>query len=751
MPRVAALLGLLLAASSVMLPAGALGLTEAGANTAANTAGLATSLPAATDASEPSLTVAPAGLAPLRPGEDLTVSVTIANPTSAEIGLGTVDIYLAQRALTTRTALEDWLADAESTNRGDLLVSVPTTSAIPAGATVTLPVTVPAASVSLTALNNWGARGIAATLEAGSDLQVEGRGTFVWFLDDEITPVNLSVLMPITVPEGSAGLIPAIALESYTSAAGLLTRQLDGVINRPVAIAIDPMIIASIRILGSSAPASALDWLSRLDLASNDIFPLGYADADPALQSQAGAAAVLAPISFDPSIDPALFTTPTATPTDATEGTEQTDGTDAATAPPADGTTTDTVTPPTSADLLAWDYTRTDIAWPGTGTVARDDLDFFAASGLTTTVLSETNVNRSEIPTPNAVVALPSGTGLVTDDALSDALHTAAMATTDATWSAAMAEVASRLAVVSAEDPSTARTLVASFDRGWPESADRVGQTLEALSGLLWETPATLQAALGAPPAAGVDFDSGAEPDSRLGPVRSLLEREAQLTGFSSVLADPVTVTAPARLELLSLLSTSWADQSVSWQDQITTSLAASAETLQSVTVTTRGPVQVLGSKVPFPITLNNTFDQSVTVRVQVIPSNGRLIVGSDLDTTIDPNSAKAITIPVSAAIGNGDVTLRVTLFTPAGTALGESAPIAVNVRADWEGVGAAIFAGLVVAFFGFGIWRNIVRRRKERAEREADGTADSAELPDPGSDSPPTAPPYPLTVQPHG
>jgi len=731
MPRVAALLSLLLAVSSLLLPAG----TAAGAVPFSGT--LPGASPAVAVPAKPTLTVAAATLQPLRPGDDLTVNVTVSNPTTTEIGPGTVSVYLAQRALTTRSAVKDWLTAAESTNRGDLLMSVASSAVIPGGATVTIPVTVAAASVSLTARNNWGARGIAATLETGSKLQIEGRGTFVWFLDEKITPVNLAVLMPITTPPSSAGLIPAIALEAYTSASGLLTRQLDGVINRPVAIAIDPMIIASIRILGSAAPATAVDWLTRLDLAENEIFPLGYADADPALQSQAGATAVLTPISFDANIDPAHFTTSVPTPSAAPERTGAPE--------PAPADTPAIVITPTTTELLAWDYTRTDIAWPGSGTVARSDLNFFSASGLTTTVLSETNVSRSEIPTPNAVVALPNGTGIVTDDAVSAALHTAAMATTDATWSDAMAEVASRLAVVSAEAPGSARTLVAAFDRGWPLSADRVGQTLDALTALPWENPATLQAALDAPPADDVNFDAGAEPDSHLGPARALLERESALDAFSSVLADPVTVTAPARLELLALLSTSWADQSLGWRDQVAASLAASAGTLQSVTVTTRGPVQVLGSKVPFPITLNNTLNQAVTVRVQVIPSNGRLIVGSELETIIDPNSAKAVTIPVSAAIGNGDVTLRVTLFTPAGTSIGESAPIAVNVRADWEGVGAALFAGLVVAFFGFGIWRNIVRRRRERAAREQGGANTHTTVP------PPASPAQPPTVHPRG
>ncbi|HZK58855.1 MAG TPA: DUF6049 family protein, partial [Cryobacterium sp.] len=108
--------------------------------------------------------------------------------------------------------------------------------------------------------------------------------------------------------------------------------------------------------------------------------------------------------------------------------------------------------------------------------------------------------------------------------------------------------------------------------------------------------------------------------------------------------------------------------------------------------------------------------DQAVTVRVHVVPSNGRLVVGSDVDAILDADSARTVKVPVTAAVGNGDVTLRVTMFTPDGTPLDEPALISVNVRADWEGLGALIFAAFVVAFFGFGVWRNILRRRRERA-----------------------------------
>ncbi|WP_286345621.1 hypothetical protein [Frondihabitans sucicola] len=60
--------------------------------------------------------------------------------------------------------------------------------------------------------------------------------------------------VPLTVPESTSGLISSDALASYTSENGLLTQELQAVRGKNVAIGIDPMILASIRILGNVAP-----------------------------------------------------------------------------------------------------------------------------------------------------------------------------------------------------------------------------------------------------------------------------------------------------------------------------------------------------------------------------------------------------------------------------------------------------------------------------------------------------------------
>ena len=197
---------------------------------------------------------------------------------------------------------------------------------------------------------------------------------------------------------------------------------------------------------------------------------------------------------------------------------------------------------------------------------------------------------------------------------------------------------------------------------------------------------------------------------------------------------------APNRLALLALLATSWRTEPAAWRTAVGDNLTASQSVLHGVTVSTKGPINVVGSKVDIPVTLSNTLSQAVTVRVQVVPSNGRLVVGNDVDAVIDASSAKSVSVPVTAAVGNGAVTLNVTLYSPAGAAIDEPSLIPVNVRADWEGIGSRIFAALVVLFFGFGVWRNIVHKRRNRAlaaQSDADPDADLES----GADAPPTAP----------
>src|SRR5690606_26383410 len=95
--------------------------------------------------------------------------------------------------------------------------------------------------------------------------------------------------------------------------------QLDGVTGTSAVLAIDPLIPASIRALGTAAPVSAVTWLTRLEALSNERFALQAGDADATVQARAGLTELLTPLPLTSVLTPENFvateTTPTPSPT----------------------------------------------------------------------------------------------------------------------------------------------------------------------------------------------------------------------------------------------------------------------------------------------------------------------------------------------------------------------------------------------------------------------------------------------------
>lgn len=515
---------------------------------------------------------------------------------------------------------------------------------------------------------------------------------------DADQPVRLTIAVPLTAPALETGLIAAEALEEWTSPQGRLTRQLEAVLGRPVAIGIDPMIIASIRVLGTSAPPSAVAWLDRLAAAPNQVFPLSYGDTDLTLATQAGAATIPQPISF-PGLDPALFPadppgpgepTPSPTPTDA----------------PAGGV-------PTLEELLAWPYSVESLAWPREDTVVAADLPALEASGYDDVILTSTNVARDASSSPTAQVE--GMTALVSDRAVSDALSAAAAATDDAAWESAMAAVHSALASAAAVQPGDRATVFATIQRTAPVVGSRLAETLDALTASASVTSIPLSMALGTPPAPATIIEQPQAAD-RVAQTQQLLATDSAERRFARVAANPDAITGPRRLELLGLLSAEWAANPTGWSDAVGAFLKASRDLLDAVRVEETSQVNFFAEKSVIPVPVTNDLPEPVTVYVTIDPNTPLLAVEeSRVEVVVPPNSQASAQVPVQA-ISNGRVTLIVELSSADGVQIGPTRLVQVNVVAGWEGPVFTILAVLVVAMFAFGIVRTIVRRRRPPA-----------------------------------
>lgn len=541
------------------------------------------------------------------------------------------------------------------------------------------------------------------------------------------TPI--AIVMPITVPATALGLISSDDLATYTAPTGALTRQLDAAIGHNVTLAIDPMIIASIRVLGSSAPSSASEWLDRLALVGNETFALPYADADLAAELQAGHSTLFAPTSFNFALSEDNFDEPNPLPSQAplnevpapTPSPTSEEGT-------AD-TTSDAPLLPTTEELLAWPYTLSGIAWPAANTMNAATPEALAANGYHTTIVAESNLTAPEKGASSASAHTGDFALLVADTELNDAVSEAFSARRESDWQIAAAR--SNEVLTAAAASGSPRSLLAMLPRAWPSNPNALSATLNSIE----QNPAASVvplSALQALPATEVTVADLAEAPERLSMINALVERETELAGFSTALADPTTLMGDERLRILGLLGVAWLNDETQWRTAVGENLQRSYGILNSVSVVANNTVLVVGGSAQFPVTVENSFIEPVTLRVTLTPSNGRLVVDESAEVTVDGGSSSTVLVPVNARVGNGLVDVTVTLTTAAGVLLEDPVTIPVDVRADWEGVGAALLGTAILLFFGFGIFRNIRRQRRERAAEEAadasDPSVDSSE-----------------------
>lgn len=509
---------------------------------------------------------------------------------------------------------------------------------------------------------------------------------------------RLAVIVPITSPAGSDGLIPAELLGEFTAPAGLLSRQLDAVAGTGAVLAIDPMVVASIRVLGTSAPANARDWLARLDALSNDRFALPYADADPTLFLHSDAGAPPTPLGFGFAIDPADFAaaeaspSPTASPIPAPEPT---------TTPDPDAPTAI----PTPEQVVAVPGADTAIAWPRAGTVASGDL---AALGAPMAVLSAADVTGAA----SGLATVEGVRVLVVDDVLSAAVQSAAAALDELTWASEVAAAATALdAAIAAQSAETAMVVVA-LDRLAAADAPRLGATITALT----SGPATIASltSLEAGDAASAELVPGEQDAARLAALDARLVDETALDRFASAVDDPVAVVDSARLETLALGSQAWVDRT-DWTTALDEAAAAARALLSSVHII-ESSFLFVADRSTLPVSIQNDGPRPVTVLVTADPRTGLLDIDPAPVEVVVPAGSQATAEFAATAVSNGAVTVTVTMSSPVGVPIGSPAVADVNVQAGWETPVIAAAAAAVALLLVFGIIRTVRRIRRQRA-----------------------------------
>lgn len=651
----------------------------------------------------------------LRPGGDLQLSIAVRNDTTEAIDTADVTVALSYATLDTRAELHDWL-DAEADNDTDPVQAGAQLRLAPSSTAevgLTVPVDQIPFSKDRTAL---GTHAVLVTVTGPGGVVSTARTAVE--LADEAAPereTGVSVLVPLTVPDTADGLLSAETLADDTNSTGTLTRQLDEVIGKGVTIGVDPRILASIRILGRSAPKSALDWLDRLQTAPNERFALPYADADVSAQAQAGLATLLSPVSFEYAIDNKRFAAAPGTATPAPT-----------TAADAGQPAEDLPARPSAESLVASDWSTSlgNVAWPDEGTLRGSDLDVYAASGVNRTIVASDGLLLPQDVTTTARASVGASDLVVADSRLTDAFNAAATATDDTEWRARVSVIATDLAEV--QEEGEAPSVVLTLGRDSALSAERLSETLDAIDSLPWSRATTLSSALAVPATQGASVVDSPESTLRVNQVRGLLGSGSRVEAFSSVLQKPELLTGKSRNDVLALLSVGWRGDGSAWRDAVTTAREQADTTLSLVSIDATDSILQVSRDSSIPVYVRNQLPWPVAVRIQASTSNAVLDIdeGAIETTAIDARSQGRVLIPVKARVGNGETSLGLQLTSSDGAPIGTATGMTTSVRADWETVGTLVIGIVLVIVFGLGIIRNILRRRRGDTPEEEDPNA---------------------------
>lgn len=629
------------------------------------------------------------------PGLSTSASVTVQNGTGDALSTGHVVVELNRTALADRAAVADWFESEDADGAFDRIAD-DSTAAVNAGASATSSIPLPQELFADLAPGVYPLRAELTGASPGSGSEEDATATSVLVVSAAQRP-QVAVLVPITATPQNGALLSIDELTELTAADGDLTAQLDGVSGTSAVLAIDPAIPAAIRVLGTSAPTSVTEWLDRLDALPNERFALQFGDADATTQAQADLPSLLAPTTLAPFLDPKNFQAP-ATPTpDATPSPTPTDG----------------PVLPDDETLSVVDGAAPGILWPR-GDVTTDDLADFRTylGGTASTVLPSTSLSSGS----SGHAAVGDADVLVTDAAASDALSTAANEP-DATARSRSLAAANAYLFLSAQQ--SAAPLIVGLDRDENRTADALRDAVTTA-----DSPGVDLTSVRAAPAGAASVDSDVD-DDRGAALHRMLADEVTLGSFSTILSDPQLLLSPERIRILRTIGVG--HSAAQFEKALRSHTDATQDTLAAVDIPQSSTIQLLSANADLPFSVRNDLPWPVNIVLYTRPSDPRLEVKPVTTAEIQARTTGRVKVPVSARVGSGELDLHLSLKSPTGVSIGQDQTVRVAVRAEWEGIGLAVFGSLIAILLVLGIVRTLRRRRKNRDEAPQDAETDAA------------------------
>jgi hypothetical protein len=632
-------------------------------------------------------------------GAATSAVVTVQNETDAEVSPGRVLVELNRTPLADDAAISSWL-DGEDVEGAFAQLGAESTNSVDAGASGTTTISVPPELLADLAPGVYplraGLSGATTGATGSDDLVSRNASATSVLIVTSGEAAQVAVVVPITATPANGTLLTSEELSALTAEDGALTAQLDGVTGTAAILAIDPAIVAAIRVLGTSAPTQARDWLERLDQLPNERFALQFGDADATAQAQAQLPALLQPTTLSTFLDPSNFPNTPATPAPGDE-------------PAGSPSPTPTTAPqlPDDAELSEIDGATPGILWPR-GDVTQGDLATFSGylDGTAATILPSSVTAGAT----SAHALAGDAQVLISDDDAATALSLAAAEAEPGARQRQLAAASAHLFLAAQSAPGA--PLLVGLDRDETRTASALRDAISTA-----DTPGFSLSALRGLPTAPVAVTGAADP-AYAAAVGTLLGDEQTLGQFATILSDPQLLLSLERIRILRTLAVGIPADSFS--KVVAQHQKGTQETLGAVSIPPSSTIQLLTAAADLPFGVRNDLPWPVTIQLSVSPTDPRLEVKPVVEQVVQANTSMRIKVPVEARVGSGEVGLRLNLSSPTGVPIGGTEVVRVAVRAEWEGIGVGIFGGLIVLLIALGVVRTVRRRRREAIESQS-------------------------------
>jgi Family of unknown function (DUF6049) len=400
----------------------------------------------------------------------------------------------------------------------------------------------------------------------------------------------------------------------------------------------------------------------------------------------------------------------------------------------------------TASSVLGPTYQSSSIAWPADGLADSSVLGNLAVNGVDTVVLasSEMPATGSVFTPDDAVTSTPTPAGTTMKVLLADSTLTSVLGSAPASSAssaggafAVSQRFLAETAMIEAEDPQAARSVVVAPPRTWDPSSALASDVLSDTTSTPWLSPDTLSG-LAATATSSSQSQRQEPPDNQISSseltgtyLKQVGALGARLRSYKSILAQPES-------QYLDRLDGGVAaTESSAWRGSPAARNAGAAmlarvsgyvsNVEQKVQVINSGRATLVGSSGSLPVSIQNGLSHAIRVRLQATePPNSRLkVVGYTPKGLITVGAGQIESVRVSVHSGGvGSTTVGLRLYGQDGRPL-PNGPVSLTVQSTQFGSTL-----LIIIFAALGVLvLTAIARAIRRGLRDTPG--------DPGGDGP--------------